>query len=189
MRWAELEEKVEPFNKKAYELALEIPRDTDGNPLTLEGAIRHMILCHPNLVDSRSRALDLLYCVLGTGIDWNDDGRLVDMASDNYLQLTNSDAFTLMYNISAQFTNMVSKEIIYDMETRLFNRYCNEINQFGFRLEKIDEVCQRVVPIRWYPYAEISNLETIPHNVQSDFKAGAEEVHTLREENAKYTNI
>ena len=69
----------------AYEKILEIPRDGDGNPLTLEGVIRSMILKSPDMIQWRDDALNMMYCTLGSGIDWNQAGRLGDTSPNNYM--------------------------------------------------------------------------------------------------------
>ena len=184
MDWEELDKKAINVNEDALTLAASIDRGEDGCPLTLEGAIRHLLLQHPNMCRYRSDALDLLYCVLGTGIHWDVNGRLTDIIPDNYLQLRtqppweSNRCFVGKFSVEYGFSDKHSLE---ELNQQMLDKDSEQLDAFTQVVTHIDEWCQAVRPgkLSWYPGWSICNLATVPINVQSDFQEGANETKRL----------
>lgn len=71
---------IEDFN-----MAKQKKKQTWFDKLTeAEKAIWKLIYYHPTFVYNRTQALDLLFCTIGTGIEWV-CGELKDTIEDNYL--------------------------------------------------------------------------------------------------------
>lgn len=79
--------KAQKAAQQARELMLAIERDDKGNPVTLEGAVRSVMLKSPDFTPYRDDALNVLYCVLGARIEWSNSGRLYDVSPNNYMNL------------------------------------------------------------------------------------------------------
>ena len=144
--------------QKSYDLMAAIERDKNSNPLTLEGAIRSVILKNPGMVQYRDEALGIIYCVLGACIGWK-DGRLGDESPNNYMNMPPAVGGQGCW--SRDFGLDDSLKVIFDknpetfgsFRARLERRRGNEIDTILETIEKIDERCQQYQPkIRnWYP--------------------------------------
>jgi hypothetical protein len=166
--------------QKAYDLMAEIPRDKKGNPLTLEGVIRSVILKNPNRFKYRDDALDLIYCGCGTGVGWI-DGRLGDCSPNNYINMPpdvgGQGCWTNDFDMSDSLKKMfdVSSDIFRTVENELKEKHEKEMVEVLKTIEEIDQRCvtyrknrQSSGQLSWYA----CNL-CVPKGAQNDFRAGA----------------
>ena len=181
MEWSEIDNKASVINQRALELTAQIERGDDDCPLTLEGAIRHLILQNPTLCPHRGEALDLLYCTLGTGIKWGEDGRLVDEIDCNYLQITERPPWVSGETTFKEIGKLVDLDAEYLQKFERATQEANELEleQFSQLIDEIDERCQTIRETRWYPGGSLCNLANVPENAQFDFREGSEEVRRL----------
>lgn len=179
--------KAQEAAHKARTMMLEIERDKNGNPVTLEGVVRSMILKSPDYCQYRDDALNTIYCVLGSGIDWNKHGRLGDCSPNNYMNMPPdtcygpwSDEFGRADSLK-DMTSGLSK----DFKKKIIDRAIKDDNR---RLDKsivvineIDERCETYRPNRtsWYPISWYSCHLCVPVNAQEDFLHGAIETAAL----------
>lgn len=169
--------------KKAFNLMKAIPRDKDGNPLTLDDTIRSVILKSPDNFKYRDDALDIIYCVLGTGIGWNEHGRLGDRTPNNYINTPpnagGQGIWSKDFGLDEVFDNLgtwskkIKKEIIADQNTRLA-KAIQVIDEIDIRVHRYRRNRESWFPISWY-----SCHLCCPENVQVDFLDGALETISL----------
>lgn len=170
----------------ARKLLLEIKRDKEGNPLTLEGCIRSMILKSPDSIKYRDDALNIMYCVLGAGIDWK-DGRLTDYSSNNYMNLPPDTYYGIWsrdFGKTESLTKMVGclpKVVRSRIEKDFKNREEKQLNDAILTVEEINERCKTYRPNRgkWYPISWYGCNLCAPVNAQDDFLDGAVEIASL----------
>ncbi|KKL88455.1 hypothetical protein LCGC14_1924510 [marine sediment metagenome] len=178
--------KAQKAARHARELMLAIERDDKGNPVTLEGAIRSMILKSPDFCPYRDDALDTLYCVLGTGIEWSNDGRLYDVSPNNYMNLPPDTYYGVwsdhgrkeaLDTLVSGLPDPVSRRITSNMLAREEERLDKHIET----IEAIDIRVNLYRPNRscWYPISWYACRLCVPENVQPDYLAGALETATL----------
>ena len=175
------------MNKKsasqyAYDQMKKIKRDKNGCPATLEGAIKHMILKNSDMFQYRDDALNTLYCVLGTGISWNDK-RLVDRTPNNYLNLppdyNGQGIWSRDFGMAESFEFMSLGKVF---RTEILDRQISELRDAIITIQDIDE---RVQTYRnehtrtWYPISWYACNLCVPKTAQKDFRDGAIEVITL----------
>lgn len=178
--------KAQEAAQHARELMLKIDRDDKGNPLTLEGAIRSMILKSPDFTPYRDDALDVMYCVLGAGIEWSNEGRLYDVSPNNYMNLPPDTHYGMWSDygrnesldmLVSGLPSPVSRQITSNMLAR-------EEARLDKAIETIDNIDQRVNLYRqnrtfWYPISWYACRLCVPKNVQPDYLLGALETATL----------
>lgn len=171
----------------AYNEMLKIPRDKDKNPLTLEGVIRSMILKSPDMIKWRDDALNMMYCTLGAGIDWNKEGRLVDTTPNNYMNLPPAEggqgvwARDFGMNDTIDLIAGVDREFAVKVRKRLQKQYDERMAEAVDTVMNIDIRCKTYRPNRshWYPLSWYSPNLAAPENAQEDFFAGAIEAATI----------
>lgn len=182
----EMKSAIEHYSNLAYELMSGIPRDERGNPLTLEGAIRAVMLKNPDSTRYRDSALETIYCVLGSAIDWI-DGRLGDSTPNNYMNMPPeaggqgiwSRCFGMDESMGEMFGK--NKKVRKKVEGIVLESLYSELRQAFKTIELIDKRCQQyggfekgVYPISWYG----CNL-CAPSGAQKDFFNGAIETATI----------
>ena len=166
----------------AYEKILEIPRDKDRNPLTLEGAIRSMILKNPDMIQWRDDALDMMYCTLGAGIGWNKAGRLGDLSPNNYMnpppQAGGQGVWSRDFGLADTLDTLGCSDTI---RRRLQQQHDEQMAEAVDVVLNIDTRCEKYRPkrTRWYPISWYSPNLAAPENAQEDFFLGAIETATL----------
>jgi len=181
--------KMEDAAKRAYDLLLEIERDEKGNPLTLEGAIRSVILKNPSMAQYRDDALGIIYCVLGSGISWR-DGRLGDCTPNNYMnpppQAGGQGCWSRDHGLPESWKTMEGasdecKEIMGDIRGRLQRQREIEIVEIKRCIVDIDSRCQKYRSDRrsWYPISWYACNLCAPAEAQQDFFNGAIETASL----------
>jgi hypothetical protein len=169
------------YAQKAYDLMKAIPRDKSSNPLTLEGAIRSVILKSPDMAQYRDDALGILYCTLGGGISWI-DGRLGDNTPNNYMNMPpdvgGQGCWSRDFGMDDAFDFM---ELLPDVRGFIKKRADSELKRAIITIMEIDIRCQEYrkdstdfYPVSWYH----CNLSA-PPNAQEDFLLGALETATL----------
>ena len=175
---------------KAFRLMAEIERDAKGNPVTLDGCIRALILKNPDTIQWRDQALDLLYCTLGTGIKWNRYGRLGDAMPNNYMNMPpkaggqgiwsrdfgKSDTLAKMINgLTVKQRTQIERAA-----AEIEKDYQEDLTLATKTIEDIDRRCQTCKgEINWYPlYWYECNL-CVPAKAQNDFMEGALETVCL----------
>lgn len=169
--------------KKAYALMKAIRRDKNGNPLTLDDVIRSVILKSPESFGYRDDALDIIYCTLGTGIEWGEHGRLGDSSPNNYMNMPpaagGQGIWSKDFGLDEVFKNLgkwsvpIKRQIMDDQDTRLAKaiRVIDEIDIRVHRYRKDREY--------WYPISWYSCHLCCPENVQIDFLDGSLETISL----------
>lgn len=169
------------YAQRAYDLMKAIPRDKNSNPLTLEGAIRSIILKSPGMLQYRDDALSILYCTLGAGISWI-DGRLGDSTPNNYINMPpdvgGQGIWAEDFGMEETFDIM---ELLPSTRNLIKTKVDNELKKAIITIIEIDERCQEYrdnfshfYPVSWFR----CNLSA-PPNAQEDFLLGAIETATL----------
>ncbi len=182
----EMKSKIDHYSDLAYKLMSDIPRDDHGNPLTLEGAIRAVMLKNPDSNRYRDSALETIYCVLGSAIDWI-DGRLGDCMPNNYMNMPPeaggqgiwSRGFGMDESMDEMFgKNDKGRKAVEDI---ILESLYSELREAFKTIDLIEERCQQyggfkkgVYPISWYG----CNL-CAPADAQKDFFDGAIETAAL----------
>lgn len=139
-----------------------------------EKQIWRLIYYHPTFIRDRTVALDMLFCVIGTGIEWK-DGRIVDIAKDNYLTATKQDIYNLDEDIYKKaFTNTLWKKgAMIGNELKASN--IRQMREYNFSLNCIAEYTLKhiqtattvaTIPKSFYPIGTYSNLMAVPKNVK-----------------------
>ena len=157
-----------------------LKRDSWFSKLTkAEQQIWRLIYYHPTMITSRTEALDLLFCVIGTGLEWGLDGSIVDTTEDNYLTTNKRHIYNIhdeMYEKAVHNTfykptmsSFMDRLAVSNVEwAREYNFYLNCLaEQVQANIEKLTTTAH--VPHHFYPVCEYSNLMTMPKNVQSDW--------------------
>lgn len=178
---------AQKFAKQARKLLLKIDRDKESNPKTLEGAIRSMILKSPDYTQYRDDALNMMYCVLGAGIEWNNQGRLADNSPNNYMNLPPdtyygpwSDDFGKNESLSKTLKNL-PKDIIKKFRQDMEEKEQKQLNKAITTIKEIDKRCKTYRPNRkfWYPISWYACRLCAPVNAQQDFLNGALETAAI----------
>ena len=141
-----------------------------------EKQIWKIIYYNPTMVPDRTSALDMLFCVIGTGLKWI-DGEIKDTAEDNYLSRTKRYKYSADNEIYRKaFTNTFTKDTSFldklkrsDLERiASYNFFMNSISEHVLKnIKKLTTTSH--VPKRFYPICEYSNLITIPKDAKSDW--------------------
>ncbi len=169
----------------ARELMLAIERDEHGNPLTLEGAIRSMILKSPNYCQHRDDALDTLFCVLGAGLDW-EAGRIVDTHPNNYMNMppdTHYGPWSTMGETEAR-ADLLSG-LSEETATLLREQFeSDDLKIWQGTVETIENIDERCATYRegkryWYPIGWYASRLCAPENALPDWLDGAIETASL----------
>jgi len=175
------------FAKHARKLLLKIDRDKDNNPITLEGAIRSMILKSPDFTQYRDDALNMMYCVLGAGIDWNVKGRLADNCPNNYMNLPPDiyyGAWSRDFGEEESLAKMLKtlpKNIVKKFRQDIEEKEQKQLNKAITTVKEINKRCKTYRPNRkfWYPISWYACRLCAPANAQQDFLNGALETAAL----------
>jgi hypothetical protein len=177
-------DKKQIYAQKSYDMMKAIPRDNDGNPLTLEGAIRSIILKNP--VDYRDDALGTLYCVLGAAIGWSEDGRLRDRHRNNYMNMPpgpgGQGCWSHDFGMNESLDKMFEKfpDLGKVVRKNLEKKHEEELIQIYDTIDNIDARCQQYSPKpSWYPISWYGCNLCCPSNAQEDFFRGAIETANL----------
>lgn len=171
----------------AYQLMQAIPRDARGAPLTLEGALRSVLLKSPDMMQYRDDALGVLYCVLGSGIRWH-QGRLSDCAPNNYMNLPPTIGGQGCWSASFGQEEMLAR-MCQGMPQHLHAPLLRDfVHTHDARLKRatdtivqIDARCQQYRPEgpSWYPISWFRCNLCAPADAQEDFLLGAIETASL----------
>lgn len=171
------------MSKVAYEMMEAIPRDEDGCPLTLEGAIRSMILKSPDSICYRDDALNTMYCVLGSGIGWSKDGRITDLQPNNYMNMPpdsySSFVWCRDHGVSETLDQLGANS---DVAERIREELVEKpLRRAVETVKDIDNRCISYNPVRdsFYPVSLYHTNLAAPENAQHDFLAGAVETCCL----------
>ena len=163
-----------------------------------EEAIRKCILTNPGQAPNRSRALEIIFGLLGSGLEWH-DGEVVDKCKDNYLNSDEPrwwDPRTAIQRkideLQFMTTDEDKKPQDYSLEIR--SVCCNTADGYDYHAknyvahnaamqETIDKIEQCVkhtpIPDEFYPLCDLSILSTIPDDVKPDWLDAAEEYARL----------
>lgn len=166
----------------AFKQMKAINRDKDGNPLTLEGAIRSMILKSPDMAQWRDDALNVMYCVLGSGISWNKKGRLADTSRNNYMnpppEAGGQGIWTNDFGLDKSLARMNAPP---DLTAELHAAKLRRLNEAIEVIHDVDRRCKTYRPNRqgWYPISWYGCNLCAPENAQNDFFWGAVETAKL----------
>lgn len=139
-----------------------------------EKQIWRLIYYHPTFIHDRTFALDMLFCVIGTGMKWK-DGRIVDLTEDNYLTSTKQNIYNLDEDIYKKaFTNTFWKDgAMIGNELKASN--IRQMREYNFSLNCIAEYTLKniqkattvaMIPKSFYPICAFSNLMTVPKDVK-----------------------
>lgn len=174
--------KKETYAGRAFSLMKAIKRDKDGNPKTLEGAIRAVILKSPGTIRYRDDALGIIYCCLGTGIDWNAKGRLGDAMPNNYMNMPpaagGQGCWSRDFGLDESLKQM---GIFADLRKEARERHARELVTVFETIDDIDQRCQsyREGCPSWYPISWYGCHLCVPEKAQEDFRNGAIETAKL----------
>ena len=171
----------------ARELMLAIERDEHGSPITLEGAIRAVILKSPDMIAYRDEALNTLYCVLGAGIEWDrKTGRLTDNCPNNYMNIPPDTYYGPWSDHGreeswADLLSGLSDESAISFGESLEASERRDLDKAIATIENIDERCAtyRTKKMSWYPLSWYANRLCVPENAQLDWLDGAIETSSL----------
>ncbi len=176
---------VKEAAKLAYKLLSQIPRDKTGGPLTLEGAIKSIMLKNPDTLTHRDMALGGIYCVLGSGIDWNKEGRLADRQPNNYMNMPpeagGQGCWSHEFGMSDSLKQMgldTDHDIVKSMKEDHEAQQLIAIKTIHY----IDKRCQEYSDKRskrFYPFSWYACNLCAPKNAQKDFLYGAFETIKL----------
>lgn len=186
---------MDEYAKKAYALMQEIPRDERGNPLTLEGAIRAIILKNPTMSPYRDDALEAMYCLLGSGIGWI-EGRLGDTSPNNYMNMPpdagGQGCWSYDFGISESIIKIFGEnsEAMKRFEQCQLEQNIEECQIIMDCIDNIDKRCRTCKPQgkrSWYPISWYACHICAPKDAQEDFKFGAlETIHLILETEGEY---
>ena len=180
-------QRAERAASKARRLLLEIERDENNNPTTLEGVVRSMILKSPDMIGWRDDALNVLYCVLGSGIEWDEHGRLADTSPNNYMNLPpdiHYGPWSEDFGFKDSFASVI-EGLPVELQDRMRDdqrmRMERDLKNSIAVVTNIDVCCQTYRPnrIQWYPISWYACHLCVPVNVQQDFLDGAIEIAAL----------
>ena len=153
-------------------------RDNWHNNLTeAEKKIWYLIYYHPTFIHNRTFALDLLFCIIGTGLKWK-EGQIVDMSENNYLTAHKQDIYNLdneIYEKAFQNTFWKNGALVGDelkaWNIRIMRKYNYEMSCIAeYTLKNIQKaVTVSLPPKSFYPLGRYSNLITIPKNARDDW--------------------
>ena len=178
---------VEKWLSKSRELMLAIPRNKNGSPLTLEGAVRSLILKHPDMIKYRDEALDMIYCVCGSGLGWDNDGRVSDNTPNNWMTVPpdslcgvwahcfgHSESFDALLDGMPPDDEKRIRHAAEDDHRKLIASAISVVQDIDIRC-----VTYRPRPMKWYPMSWYICRLCAPKNAQDDFLKGALETATL----------
>lgn len=162
-------------------------KDNWFNKLTeAETAIWTLIYYHPTFISNRTQALNLLFCTIGTGIEWV-DGELKDTIDDNYLNRRENSINSFEHDFCEKaYTNTFSKRPIMldhlrrkDVERmRAYAFYENTCAQYVW--DNIEKLVTTLGPPKYfYPVCNYSNLMSIPKKTKPGWRALAIETCEL----------
>ena len=149
-----------------------------------EEQIWRLVYYHPVFIRNRTHALNLLFCTIGTGLEWK-DGQIIDESEDNYLTAKEQDIYDLDKDIyhrayvntfdHSHFNNLKKWNIKSMMEYRYHNNCIAE-----YTLKNIEKaITVSLPPKSFYPICRYSHLMTVPKNVRPDWLALAIETCNL----------
>ncbi len=148
------------------------------NELTeAEKQIWYLIYYHPTFVRNRAFALELLFCIIGTGLKW-ERGRIVDTSKDNYLTAQKQDMYNLDHALYKKaYTNTFWKggkmwgDGLEASDIKRMREYNYQMSCIAeYTLENIEKaVTVSIPPKSFYPLGRYSNLMEIPKNVKPDW--------------------
>ena len=178
---------VEKWRKRSRDLMIEIPREGNGRPLTLEGAVRALILKHPDMMRYRDQALDMLYCVLGAGIGWDEDGRVSDNLPNNWMSIPPDSSCGVWADGFGRDESL--EDLLSGLSTESQKLMRNDVEERHTRLitaaiSTVEEIDTRCItyspkPVHWYPMSWYACRLCAPDNAQRDFLEGALETTAL----------
>jgi hypothetical protein len=185
----DIKELYAEFAQKAYDLMKEIPRDENENPLTFEGTIRSIMLKGPAMHPYRDDALNTMFCVLGAGIRWSEDGRIVDSGHNNYINMPpaagGQGCWSRDFGIDETFSNIFGddEERKKKFEASYMKDREEDAKKVITTILEIDKRCQTYSPkqrVYWYPISWYSANICAPKNAQEDYLVGAlETLHLI----------
>ncbi len=148
------------------------------NKLTeAERQIWYLIYYHPTHIRNRTDALELFFCTIGTGLEW-EEGQIVDKIKDNYLTAEKQDMYNLDQEIYKKaYYNTFWKDgaMAHDelkaCNIRQMREYNYQMNCMAeFTLNNIEEATTvAFAPKSFYPLGSYSKLLKVPKNVKDDW--------------------
>ena len=142
-----------------------------------EREIWKLVYYHPTFIRNRAFALELLFCIIGTGIKWNKEGQIVDTVENNYLTankqaIHNLDediykkAYTNTFWKSDSMCDSLRAEDIKRLREYNFSENCIA----EYTLKNIETaVTISIPPKSFYPLGSCVNLMEVPKNIQPDW--------------------
>ncbi len=149
--------------------------DWFGKLTEAEKTIWKMIYNNPTMITSRSGALNLLFCVYGTGLDWN-NGEIIDSCDENYLS-----GGRKIYSFEKDLYKKAYTNTFWGKESmgdRLDRNRVEWMRAYNFYENCVAEHTQRNIEAlvttkdilkSFYPLCEYSKLMTVPKDVKPDW--------------------
>ena len=167
--------------------------------MKLESTIRSMILRWPFIFSNRARALDQLFCVIGTGMEWRGGEIVYEKGYEIRKSLAQHRKDSIEDSIGARLGGARARaEMLGEQfDEKKVRRACiaEEKRVFAYADKNIRELCHndnlgwyapweqhmaRFEPyVSFYPLCNYSHLLCIPPDVKPDWLAGAIEVCRL----------
>lgn len=177
---------MEKASEIAYEEMVKIPRTEESNPLTLEGAIRAVILKSPDFSQYRDHALGIIYTLLGGCIGWK-NGRLGDHTLNNYMNLPPEAGGQGCWSRGHGREESLEKicgdfpEIYKSLEEKWIREEKQRVDSIIRTVIDIDKRVQQYSPKprAWYPISWYGCNLCAPMDAQQDFFDGAIETCML----------
>jgi len=141
-----------------------------------------MILKNPTLIANRAEALDTLFCVIGTGLEWK-NGEIVNKTRDGYIGKTNikiEDAINAQvgsYEKTRSCLSDASKTI--NTDEILGPMVKRDVEKIKKTWKNIGLLCQDTNINDFYPICEFSHLVSFPSAVKDDWLLGMRETANL----------
>lgn len=152
-----------------------------------EQQIWRLVYHHPTMIPDRTAALNLLFCTIGTGLEWGPKGEIIDTIEDNYLSAVKQQIYNLEHELYRKaWLNTMYKpgslsEYLRVQDVAWMREYNFHLNCMAeFVLAHIEEaVIVARIPKYFYPVSQYSQLMTVPKNVKPDWLALAIETCDL----------
>lgn len=142
-----------------------------------EQKIWYLIYYHPTFIRNRTFALDMLFCTIGTGLEWSKDGQIIDTSEDNYLTAQKQDMYNLDREIYKKaYSNSIMPKSMYMNDLKAWD--IRSMREYNYQLSCIAEytlkniqkaVTVSLPPKSFYPIGTYSNLLSVPENVRADW--------------------
>lgn len=140
---------------------------------SVDNFVRDSILSYPVLMPNRTAVLHHVFCVLGNGYKWSNEGTVVSDCPDEQKKHWNKDDELIRIE---EELKQVGPSIRPYLRKGMMEDYQLELEV----IENIEQRIKDTPPIvDIYPQHEYSLLLNIPENVTADWKAAADEAREL----------